>query len=1056
MTVLTRSPRFLALLCCTMLASFCSAADDDSTILFERDIRPIFRAHCYDCHGAGEEMKGKLDLRLVRSMQQGGETGPAMIPGKPAESYFLERIKSGEMPPGDHRVPADQVAVLEKWVAAGAPTARPEPESIGRGLGISEEERGYWAFRPIGTPQPPTVDDPSRARNAIDLFLLARMKEKGLQFSSDADRATLIKRVYLNLVGLPPTLQQVQQFIDDSSDNAYDQLVDQLLASDHYGERWGRHWLDVAGYADSEGYTNNDSVRKYAYKYRNYVIQSFNDDLPFDQFIQEQLAGDEMIEPPQGDLNEEQIRRLTATGFLRMAVDGTAADLPNAGAARNQIVADTIKIVSSSLLGISVGCARCHDHRYDPISHDDYHRMRAVFEPTFDWKQWRNPSQRQISLYTEADRQRRTEVQQEINTVAAQRDSKRNEYIRQALEKEYERYEEPLREQLRAAKDAADDKRTDEQKALLKDYPSLNVNGGNLYQYNQGHADEIKEFDAKIGEIRKKIPVEEFLRVANEVAGQRSPTYLFYRGDHRQPKHEITPGGLTVTAPEGQRLAIEDDNPQLPTSGRRLAYAQWLTNGQHPLVARVLVNRIWLHHFGQGIVSTPDEFGKLGSLPTHPELLTWLAAYFMENNWSLKQLHRLMVTSTAYRQSSDHLAEFDNIDGANSYYWRKSVQRLDAEIIRDRILAVSGKLDATMLGNYSAVKMDDSGQVVVGDSHRRSVYVEVRRTQPAAVLQVFDAPVMTVNCSKRTISTDANQSLMLMNSDFILNYAAAFAARVNQHAEGMVDAELVKDIELGFDPAEFYLGDPWSYGYGFIPEPAEGKLAAVNFTHYPTYDPEANRWQGGEKVPENPLGYSLIHPTGGHTGADQFCSIRRWTAPRSGEIEIQGTLAHTNQQGDGVELVLYSSRLGQQGRWTVHASNEEFKVSLKVEQGDQIDMVVSKRDTISFDSFQLTYQVDMALPNSDEKQVWQSEKDFHGPLKDKTLPVKSPIMQQAVYAWQLAYARSPNKAELDLVAVFLRTQLASLVQQNHEDPAGQAMTNYCQVLMSSNEFLYTD
>lgn len=1056
MTTPARCLLGLALTLILLPASVPLEAAGNTEPLFERDIRPIFRAHCYDCHGASEELKGKLDLRLVRFMTQGGESGPVLVPGNPTESYFLERIKSGEMPPGDHRVPADQIAILENWVATGAKTARPEPESIPPGLGISEEERGYWAFRPIGDPQPPEVADTSRIRTPIDAYLLARMQEKGLVFSPDADRSVLIKRAYLDLVGLPPTQSQVEAFVKDPSENAYEKLIDELLDSENYGERWGRHWLDVAGYADSEGYTNDDVVRKYAYKYRNYVIDSFNKDLPFDQFLREQLAGDEMFAPPEGDYSEEQIRLLTATGFLRMAVDGTGSSVPDADVARNQVVADTIKIVSSAMLGLSVGCARCHDHRYDPISHDDYHRLRAVFEPTFNWKQWRNPSQRQVSLYTEADRQKRAEVEKEVGQVAAERDAKRNEYIQQALEKEYERYEDPLRTELRTAKETPGDKQTDEQKALLKKYPNLNVNGGNLYQYNQGHADEIKGFDAKIGEIRKKIPVEEFLRIANEVEGQLPTTFLFYRGDHRQVRHEVAPGGLTVTAPEGERLEIAGNDPELKTSGRRLAYAKWLTNGKHPLVARVLVNRVWLHHFGQGIVATPDEFGKLGSAPTHPELLSWMAAYFMNNKWSMKQLHRLMMTSTAYRQSSAHRDDFDTIDGSNSYYWRKSIQRLDAEVIRDRVLAVSGKLDPTTLGTYSSVSKDDTGQIVVGNSHRRSVYIEVRRTQPAAVLQVFDAPVMTVNCSKRTVSTDANQSLMLMNSDFIVSYATTFAERANEEARAAVDAERVPDLDLGFKVEDFYAGNPWSYGYGFIPASEDNAISTVNFTHYPHFDAEMKRWQGGEKVPENPLGYSLIYPTGGHPGTAQFSSIRRWTAPRSGAIEVRGTFQHPAEQGDGVELILYSSRLGEKGRWVAHKSSQEIKVSLDVEKGDTIDMVVSERESNSYDSFHLTYLVEMSQSGSDEKQVWDSEKDFHGPLEENGLAVKSPILQQAIYAWQLAYSRNPDPAEVQLIADFLKNQLATLVAQGNKDPVKGAMSSFCQALLSSNEFLYSE
>ncbi|HIA20615.1 MAG TPA: DUF1549 domain-containing protein, partial [Planctomycetaceae bacterium] len=417
---LSQRPVLLAMLLLVATAAWAPA--EEKPLTYERDIRPIFRAHCFDCHGATKEKKGKLDLRLQRFLVRGGETGPAIVPGKPAESFLLQRLQAGEMPPGDARVPAEQIAILERWISQGAPTARPEPESIADGLGITEEERTYWAFQPITKPTEPAVQEAKRVRNPIDAFLLARMQDKQLTFAPDADKITLIKRVYFDLLGLPPSFEQIHKFLADSRTDAYEQLVDEVLKSQHYGERWGRHWLDVAGYADSEGYTNADPVRTYAYKYRDYVIKSLNEDLPFDQFIQEQLAGDEMVKSPFTNMSADSIRKLTATGFLRMAVDGT--DSENNDVARNQMVADTIKIVSSSLLGVSVGCAQCHDHRYDPISHNDYHRIRAIFEPSFDWKKWRTPGNRRISLYTDKDRAERSKVQEEASVLEKERNQK--------------------------------------------------------------------------------------------------------------------------------------------------------------------------------------------------------------------------------------------------------------------------------------------------------------------------------------------------------------------------------------------------------------------------------------------------------------------------------------------------------------------------------------------------------------------------------------------------------------------------------------------------------
>ncbi|HIN94612.1 MAG TPA: DUF1553 domain-containing protein, partial [Planctomycetes bacterium] len=504
----------------------------------------------------------------------------------------------------------------------------------------------------------------------------------------------------------------------------------------------------------------------------------------------------------------------------------------------------------------------------------------------------------------------------------------------------------------------------------------------------------------------------------------------------------------------GKALAIVDNNPDSKFSGRRLAYAKWLTSGEHPLVARVLVNRFWLHHFGRGIVQTPDEFGKLGVLPTHPELLDWMASYFMENGWSLKQLHRLMMTSTAYRQSSLRNPESDKIDAGNEYYWHKSVQRLDAEIVRDRILAVSGKLDTTMFGAASSVKADDTGQIVVDGSNRRSIYIQVRRTQPVAVLQVFDAPVMTVNCGKRTISTGANQSLMLMNSDFVLLYAKAFAERINEEAKGKVEAELVAGLTIPFDTQWLARQNPWSFGYGFVPSVDDGQIAQVDFTHYPFFG--GDTWKGGEKVPDEKLGYSFLNKTGGHPATEKQRPIRRWIAPGTGKLAIKGALSHPSENGDGVRVTVYSSRLGKQGNWKAAKSSVEYSLTLDVEQGDIIDTIIDERENHTSDSFANNYTISLVNNKTGKARTWSSEKDFHGPSTADTANLKSPIIEQAAYAWELAYLRQPTREEMELAATYIRAQLAILLEKKTKKPVLQAMTNFCQALISSNEFLYSD
>jgi hypothetical protein len=774
-------------------------ADEGPAPQFERDIRPILKAHCFHCHGDEQEHAGGLDLRLRRLIEKGGDSGPALAPGRPDTSLILQRIVRGEMPPDDKPKPsAGEVARLTQWIAAGAPTSRPEPETPHE-LPFTEEERAFWSFQPIGNPAPPAVAGQDRVRTPIDAFLLAELEAHGLGFSPEADKRTLLRRATFDLIGLPPTPEEAAQFLTDEAPDAYERLIDRLLASPHYGERWGRHWLDVAGYADSDGYTAADPVRPYAYKYRDYVIRAINDDKPFDQFIQEQLAGDEMVAPPYAALAPADLDKLIATGFLRMAPDGTSAPEADQSLARNQVVAETIKIVSTSLLGLSVGCAQCHNHRFDPIPQSDYYRLRAVFEPAYDWKNWRPPSARLVSLYTDADRQRAAEIEAQAVLIDAERANKLEEFILRTFERELAKLPEELREPVRAARNAPPAERTAEQKRLLMEHPSVNVDAGSLYLYDPEAINELKTFDQRAADLRATRPVEDFVAPLTEVPAALPPTFLFVRGDHNQPQQELPPGELSVLEAAGPS-AIPADDPALPTSGRRLAYARRLTGGAHPLVARVLVNRFWMHHFGRGLVGTPADFGAQGDRPTHPALLDWLAADFVQGGWRLKRLHRLWMTSTAYRQASARRPEQEAIDPDNRLLGRMPVRRLEAGAIRDAILAVSGKLNARLFGPAVGVIEDEVGQFVLGienlngedrpgevlplngEEFRRSLYVQVRRSRPLAVLDTFDEPAMTPNCEMRTASTVAPQALLLMNGEFVTAHAAWFADRVRSEA----------------------------------------------------------------------------------------------------------------------------------------------------------------------------------------------------------------------------------------------------------------------------------
>jgi len=748
-------------------------------LTFEKDVRPVFKAYCLDCHGGGDTLEGQLDLRLKRFAERGGDSGPALVAGRPDKSLLIERLKAGEMPPGAKKVPPEQVALIERWIAAGASTSRQEPEHLEPGILITPEEREYWAFQPIRRPVPPTFGPDDRVRTPIDALLLAKLRERGLGFAPDADRRTLIRRAALDLTGLPPSQEAIDAFVTDTSEGGYERMLDQLMASPRYGERWARHWLDVAGYADSDGNGNEDSTRPYAYKYRDYVVRSLNLDKPLDRFIIEQLAGDELVPRPWKELSAENAELLAATGFLRTAADGTSTGAADEPLAANQVVADTLKIVGSSLLGLTVGCAQCHDHRYDPIPQADYYRLRAVFEPALDPNHWRRPTQRLVSLFTDADRAKSSTIEAEAAKLGEVVATKTKTYIEAATKKELAKFPEDLRARLRAALDTNPASQSEEQKRLLAAHPSVNISPGVLYQYDPAAAEDLKKEQARVDAKRAEKPVEDFVSVLDELPGTVPTTKIFHRGDHRHPTKAVVPGDLSIAAAEGGRFEIPEKDASLPTSGRRLAYAHHLVKGDHPLLNRVLVNRIWLNHFGRGLVDTPGDFGVLGTRPTHPELLDWLADELVQRGWSLKRMHKLIMTSTAYRQDSRKSQATTAADSSNALYSHYPLRRLEAEEIRDVILHTSGRLDLTPYGPPVPVAEDMVGHVLPEkDSARRSLYLQARRTKPVTILATFDAPVMVTNCDRRIPSTSVTQSLVLMNSDFILTHAKQLARRI--------------------------------------------------------------------------------------------------------------------------------------------------------------------------------------------------------------------------------------------------------------------------------------
>jgi mono/diheme cytochrome c family protein len=822
----------------TLATSSLATADERQatgpSLYFETDIRPLLKAHCFHCHGEDGHKEAGLDLRLVRLMQQGGDSGSAMHPSQANESLVLQRVEANEMPPAGKSLNDAEKKLLRRWIEVGAPTKRPEPEQPTQEQ-WTEEERNYWAFQPVVRPEPPTpgslaepsLTSASAPRSSIDLFLLHTLQNQGLLFNSPAAPETLIRRLSFDLLGVPPTPEDVLQFASDASPDAYERLVDRLLADPRYGERWGRHWLDVAGYADSDGYTEKDAQRPWAFHYRDYVIRAHNEDRPIDRFITEQLAGDELVPQPWEDLAAEQAELLAATGFLRTAPDGTGQEGVDNNVARNDVVAETIKIFSSSMLGMTIGCAQCHDHRYDPISQKDYFRFRAIFEPGLDWKQWRDRSSRLVSLWSAEQRQLAADVDKEQAELEGKRVAELDTIVDDIFAKEVEKLPEEKRAAARQARAATADTRTSDQQQLLKDFPSLKVDRGSAYLYDGKRINEFnKKYDDLKAGIKTRRPADNFLAVFSETPNQAPVTYVFFRGDFNQPRDAVKPGGLSVL---NEHDNIADDDPDLPTTGRRLALARRLTSGTHPLVTRTVVNRIWMHHFGKGLVASPGDFGVLGERPTHPELLDWLASELVSSGWSRKHITRLIVTSAAYRQSSHRTQQHQQFDPENRWLGRMPVRRLEAEVIRDAMLQTSGMIDNTMLGPAAAVNPDEVGQFIIGkatrdgngilvakheetsEAYRRTIYAEVRRSMPLGMLEPFDPATLAPNCDRRSNSTVSTQSLLLMNNSNVIRLAEHFAQRIQR--------------EAGDEPLA-QVRHAWTLAFGSPPDELQCKTAA--------------------------------------------------------------------------------------------------------------------------------------------------------------------------------------------------------------------------------------
>jgi hypothetical protein len=1042
-----------------------AAPSPEDVRFFEDAIRPILENRCYECHSHGSKIKGGLTLDSRQGLLKGGDSGPAIVPGKPDESRLLKAVRRADeklqMPPkAEKRLTPEQIAALEKWIGMGAPdprtsdAARIAPQDV-----IRQASSRHWAFQPIVKPAVPQPKNSERVRTPVDAFVLAKLEDLGMQPAQPADRRTLIRRVYFDLIGLPPTMAEVDAFVNDTSAKAFETVVDRLLESPRYGERWGRHWLDVARYADTRGYLPGGVERRYPYSwtYRDYVIQAFNADLPFNDFIIQQLAADHL------ELGENK-RPLAALGYLTLG----RRFLNN----NNDIIDDRIDVTMRGLMGLTVACARCHDHKYDPVPTADYYSLYGVFNSSVEprelpllgiktdpaaqakWKEERGERKKELDEFRSKKaaeamaelrkkcgaymlavhevggwkdrRKQMSEIQKRklqaigvlrwkdvldavakkhhpvfahwvalaklpaadfeskakvaLDNLANGPDSSR--LVNGAVVRAFQNHppksmqdvaqvytdlfngaEKKWREALKAAKDEPLEKLGDPEWEALRELLYSAAGPPNIPEkfYGQllaGDAPGLRSRQAKIDKVDATHPGAPPRAMAMVDRPRPIEPRIFIRGS----------GGNRGKQVPRQFLEFIEGASRKPfkQGSGRLELAKAITAPDNPLTARVIVNRVWMHHFGNGLVATPSDFGLRAEPPSHPELLDFLAAWFIENGGSFKKLHRLILLSSTWRQSSD--AErgislgYVEKDPEVRMLWRMNRRRLDFEAMRDSLIQATGKLDVEMGG----ISVDLVKQPY---SLRRTVYGFVERQNLASLFRTFDFANPDSSNARRFSTTVPQQALFLMNSPFAIEQARHLAGREDVSGIAGDEARVARMYELGvqrrptdeesaaavkFIEAQRATAlkrvprNAWSYGYGRFDEASN---SVKDFTPLPHFN--GTRWQGSDAWPDPKLGYLTLYDKGGHPGENpKFHVVRRWRAPRDATVNIYGKFKQPAKQGDGVRARIVSSVSGKLGEWQIKGEEVGAMVAaVEVKRGDTIDFVVDCVGNTSHDTF---------------------------------------------------------------------------------------------------------
>jgi hypothetical protein len=1003
---------------------------------FEKKIRPIFVERCYKCHSAqAEKVKGGLLLDSREGLLKGGDSGPAIVPGDPEKSILIKAIRQTDelRMPVKEKLPDDQIADFVAWVRMGAPD--PRLPSVVKAAAKSTpglaEARKFWSFQPPRDVLPPIVRAPW-CRTPVDNFILARLEEKRMRPSPEADPRTLLRRVTIDLTGLPPSAEEIEAFLADRSPDAYEKVVDRLLASPRYGERWGRHWLDVARYADTKEWVVDEERRlPYPYTYRDWVIKAFNDDLPYDRFLMLQIAADRM---QAGDDKSD----LAALGFLTVGRSFLNR--------QPDIIDDRIDVVCRGLLGLTATCARCHDHKYDPIPTKDYYSLYGIFASSAAPKEMpllaaprMSPEyaaylkelgarDAEISKFKETRRMEisatfRSAPQISAYLLAAHAtkgkpdDEAKAAGLNASILKRWIDWMKTNPPELAAWRSVAGGSTSDLWIALMgapaplaqafaeapgslaeaaerygrvfqeepfkslitaPEFPS-SVPMAELDSFLTGDdRGKVRQLRRKVEELHHHPGAPARAMTLEELPTPHNPR-VFVRGNPGTPGDEVPRQFLAILSPE-ERKPYKD--------GGRLELAKAIASAENPLTARVFVNRVWAQHFGFGLVRTPSNFGVRGDAPTHPELLDWLSRAFVAEGWSVKKLHRLILLSSAYRQSTADNPEYRKSDPLNLLLWHQNRRRLDLEAMRDSILAVAGTLDPSMGGRSVEI-------TTAPYSTRRTVYGYVDRLNLANLYKTFDFAVPDMHSPGRFVTTIPQQALFMMNSPFVMEQAGRVAelpevrraedptARVRAiyrrvFGRDAAAAELALGVEYvthATAPSPLSHAPIWQYGYG---------TGAADFHLLPNFGSQG--WMGAAKqLPDPETGWCLITATGGHAGNDiAHGVIRRWTAPRAGTISISGTLGHHSAGGDGVRGRIVSGRSGELASWQVVRLDAETRISgLTVEAGETIDFVVDCRADSNSDSFTWAPSIRMG------EEEWGAQAGFGGPAP-KAPPPMSP------------------------------------------------------------------